>query len=273
MGHDKDYLVNTSDGTSTLFLGEYNEAMHSDSGAYEEALLKHIYPSNILERDYEILNALDIGFGLGYNVLALIYEFKKRKLNKKLNIISLEKNNDLLPFMEKISFNDDRDLLYAFIRQAYGSGYFSQENIEIKIFFDDARRIFPNFRNMKFDAIFQDPFSPAKNPEMWTVDYFKVLYSLLKEDGVLTTYSSAIHVRRAMVEAGFFVAPGPSVGRKREGTLAFKKENASTFRKEEIEEIFSAIKSEPYRDENFSLKREEILERRLLNIRLKKNSL
>ena len=37
------------------------------------------------------LNALDIGFGLGYNVLALMNEFINKKKTVQLNIISLEK--------------------------------------------------------------------------------------------------------------------------------------------------------------------------------------
>ena len=46
---EKKYLLTTEDGTSTLFLEEYEQAMHSMSGAYEESLLKHIIPSKILE--------------------------------------------------------------------------------------------------------------------------------------------------------------------------------------------------------------------------------
>jgi protein-L-isoaspartate O-methyltransferase len=62
-----------------------------------------------LESSRDSLNVLDIGFGLGYNILALVSEAKNRNLKKNINIISLEKERELLPFMEEIFFDDYRD--------------------------------------------------------------------------------------------------------------------------------------------------------------------
>jgi len=261
------YLLTTEDGTSTLFLEEYGQAMHSVSGAYEESLLKHVIPSAILECKDENLNVLDIGFGLGYNVLALITEFLDKKKSSTLNIISLEKEKCFLEYMDGIMFNDSRDIIYNFIKETYISGEGNHRGMSLKIIFGDARETLTKISDNKFHAIFQDPFSPSKNPELWSVDYFIRLKDLLSETGIITTYSSADQIRRAMIEAGLYIGRGPSVGKKREGTIAALNTTISELSDDEKKEIISNIKSVPYEDPSFKLTRDNILENRLEKIK------
>ncbi|MCL1865763.1 MAG: MnmC family methyltransferase [Spirochaetes bacterium] len=266
---EQDYLLITDDGTSTLFLEEYNQAMHSISGAYDEALLKHIIPSRILDSDNAELNVLDIGFGIGYNVLALINEFMNRKKGSRLNIISLEKEKYFFKFMKDVRFNDQKDHIYDLIKDAYYSGSMTYNDINLKILFGDARVTVNMLKGEKFNAIFHDPFSPSKNPELWSVDFFYRLKDIMSEDAILTTYSSADHIRRAMLEAQLYVGIGPSVGKKREGTIAAVKKKIieiDEIDNERKSRIMGNIKSVPYRDSNLDLSREKILENRLIEI-------
>ncbi len=264
------YLLSTEDGSSTLYLEEYGQAMHSMSGAYQESLLKHILPSRILQNDGSCLYALDIGFGLGYNVLALIYEYIIQKKTGHLEIISLEKERNFIDFMSNIKFSDQRDDIYSFIKDVYISGNGYINNINLKIIFGDARETLKNLSGIKFNAIFQDPFSPSKNPELWSRDYFNLLKNLLSETGIITTYSSAVHIRRAMIEAGLLIGRGPSVGKKREGTIASFSDIITELSKEDKQNLFSDIKSEPYEDPFFNLSREEILQSRSIRIKSSK---
>lgn len=268
---EKKYLLTTEDGTSTLFLEEYDQAMHSMSGAYEESLLKHIIPSKILECSDENPAVLDIGFGLGYNVLALMNEFLNKKKYKPFNIISLEKEKYFLEFMDGIKFNDSRDQLYSFIKDVYTSGEGNYHGINLKILFGDARETLQTLNGKKFSAVFQDPFSPSKNPELWSVDYFILLKELLTDNGIITTYSSADHIRRAMIDAGFRIGRGPSVGKKREGTIAALTDIITEISTPDKNEIMSNIKSVPYEDPDFKLSRDSILENRLIRIKRIKN--
>lgn len=268
----KKYLITTDDGSSTLFLDEYEQAMHSMSGAYEESILKHVFPSRILECEDKILSVLDIGFGLGYNVLALINEFISKNKSGILNIISLEKEKSFLEFMENVHFNDERDVIYDFIKKTYTSGNGNYNGINLKILFGDARETLKSFTGIKFNAIFQDPFSPSKNPELWSLEYFIKLKGLLASTGIITTYSSADHIRRAMIEAGLHIGRGPSVGKKREGTIASLFETGLEIEEETINKIINNIKSVPYEDPDFSLSREKILEYRLIKIKSIKNT-
>lgn len=263
-------LITTDDGSATLFLDEYDQAMHSTSGAYEEALLKHVLPSKILEKSRESLSVLDVGFGLGYNVLALIDSFKREGKTSELNIISLEKDQGFSGYMGSVKFNDHRDSIYEIIKKAYIDGNAEFENFRLKILFGDARDSLKNIDAIKFDAVFQDPFSPAKNPELWTVDYFMLIAGLMNQDAVLTTYSSADHVRMAMIEAGLKAGMGPSVGKKREGTLAALTDVISSLDNERLVEIRDNPKSEPYRDPELIMSRDLIIENRLESVRRKR---
>lgn len=263
-------LITTGDGSATLFLDEYDQAMHSTSGAYEESLLKHVIPSMILEKNKAILTVLDVGFGLGYNVLALIDSFRSEDRHASINIVSLEKDRGFSGYMDAVRFNDGRDFIYGKIRSAYAEGSVEFEKFRVDVLFGDARDSLKDISGIKFDAVFQDPFSPAKNPELWSADYFRLISGMMHEDAILTTYSSADHIRMAMIESGLKVGAGPSVGRKREGTLAAPTAIIRELESARIDEIRNNPKSEPYRDPDLKLAREIIIENRLESIRIKK---
>jgi tRNA U34 5-methylaminomethyl-2-thiouridine-forming methyltransferase MnmC len=72
------------------------------------------------------------------------------------------------------------------------------------------------------DAILYDPFSPAKNPAMWTLPLFARLYRWLDPERpcLLATYSRSTFLRVTLLLAGFFVGVGHATGEKEETTLA-----------------------------------------------------
>ena len=256
------HIVRTGDGSSTLYLPSYDEHMHSLSGAYEEALLKHVYPSGIASVQKAEVRVLDVGFGLGYNILALIMERSRRNAGGRLEIISFEKDRTLLPALECIEFHDERDPVYSSVRRAYREGSHGDAAVRITVLFGDARNSIRNGVVSGFDAVFFDPFSPAKNPELWSVDFFKEIHARMGNAGILTTYSSAPQVRMAMVEAGFIIGRGPSVGGKKEGTLAAKSGIIVPFDDAEMLSLRGSFRSIPYRDPELNSSGEIILLRR-----------
>jgi tRNA U34 5-methylaminomethyl-2-thiouridine-forming methyltransferase MnmC len=260
-------LIKTEDGTLSLYSDEYGQAMHSVSGAYNEALYKHVYPSKILENNSNDLYVLDIGFGLGYNILALVLEFLKKKSNQKLHVYSLEKDFSFLSGVNMISFNDERDIIFSNIKKSFTGEESDFGNYSIQVQFGDARKTVTSFNNNYFDAVFHDPFSPSKNPELWSMEFFNELFRIMKTGAVLTTYSSAIQIRNAMLQAGFLLGRGPAVGKKREGTLASKCDNIPLLSTEDISKLMSDVKSTPYIDHGLDGSREDILQQRLARMR------
>ncbi len=258
----------TGDGTITLHSAEYDEAMHTVSGAFEEALCRHVFPSKILERRDEHLRALDIGFGLGYNILALISEFLRKKSKQLLSVITLEKDLSHLTLMKRITFGDGRDRLYTQIKGAAEGGDLSLEGVSLQLIMGDAREIIREMDAIGFHAVFHDPYSPSKNPELWTLDFFRELKRVLNSEAILTTYSSAAQVRMALLQAGYRVGNGPIVGGKR-GTLAALSDDIQTLTEDDIDNLGENSQSIPYRDVHLRDSREVI--RRWRAVAMKKN--
>jgi hypothetical protein len=71
-------------------------------------------------------------------------------------------------------------------------------------------------------AILFDPFSPKKNPAMWTQSIFNNLFRRLdpKKLCSLATYSRSTMTRVSLLLAGFFVGVGEATGAKEETTIA-----------------------------------------------------
>lgn len=252
----------TGDSSITIRDSLYQEHMHSTSGAYEEALYKHVIPSRVLDLNKDEISILDIGFGLGYTILACFHSAMKIQVNKKISIVSLEMKNDLESILNFITFDDDRQIVYDFIKKAYSGEENSFNNFYCSVRIGDARILINDICEMKFDAIFHDPYSPAKNPELWTVEFFSRIYKIMEDRAILTTYSSSPKIRRAMIEAGFKIGRGPQVGPKREGTLAAKFDLSSQISLNDYIYLGMSRKAIPYRDPSMVDSREMIIARR-----------
>lgn len=215
--------IKTNDGSETLHNKEYDEYYHSKSGAVEESIKKYCLPCRIPElAKNSSIKILDIGFGLGYNAIAAIDTALSINKNTEIEIISLEKDlklnelkdlkNNLKHYyiIEKLEFDP--------ITKSY---YYEEKNIFLKIKIGDALGTIKKIKT-KFDAVFHDAFSPSKNPELWTVEFFHDVNKLMKKDAILATYSYARKTRDNLKESGFEVYDGPIVGRRSPCTLARK---------------------------------------------------
>ncbi len=206
--------IKTSDGSYTFYSSEYDENYHSLIGAFTESLNKFIIPSQILEQSHQTV--LDIGFGLGYNSFSLIEQAKKNNLFYK--IIAFEKDCSVL----KSSLNLHPAIHKKILKSLLEKQKYITPHVHIQIYFGDARENIAKILPQSINCIFLDPFSPPKNTELWTINFFKKLYKKLKIDGKILTYSSALPVISAFIKAGFYVGYTPAIGRKRGGLLASK---------------------------------------------------
>ena len=209
-------LVRTSDNSYTVYSDKYSENYHSVSGALEESLKKFVEPCKIKDG----MSILDIGFGLGYNVGMAMFKAKN------LRIISLEKDPYVLKAIPAVKVLYWFQKTYEKIKAVARRLEYNENGTEVNIILGDARetikKILTTKEENKFDAVFLDPFSPPKNPELWTVEFFKEIKKRMKKNATLATYSCAKIARENLKQAGFEVKDGPIVGRKSPGTLAIK---------------------------------------------------
>ena len=195
--------VTTGDGSLTLYSAEFGETYHSDKdGALYESLQKHVLSALRLKGEQKKLTILDICFGLGYNTLATLYHVKKENLSTQIHIISPEFDRELIESLASFAYPEEFVILKPIIDTLSREFYYEDEQFKIEIVTGDARQIIPQCKE-KFDIVYQDPFSPAHNPLLWTREYFAQIREVMKEDGVLTTYSIAADVRMGLHENGF----------------------------------------------------------------------
>ncbi len=57
----------------------------------------------------------------------------------------------------------------------------------------------------KFDLIYFDAFGYRVQPELWSTEIFRKMYTALKPNGILVTYAARGVVKRSMIEVGFTV--------------------------------------------------------------------
>ena len=271
-----DYFVKTDDGSYSIKSKEINnkvETLHTSTGAISESFEKFIKP---LKLDYDgDIAILDICAGLGYNSSAAIDDFiKSSDGSTKLHIDMLEISKPTLaaglmvPSPIKAHDITKKAIEQALIDCDYASLELEEtqipSNIDLKIHIDDARKVIQKLPDNTYDAIFLDPFSQNMSPELVSADFFKEFRRVIKENGIVCTYTSSSPVRMAFIEADFYVSLGPIFGRFQGGTLASpnpKNLTKSLPRNDEIKMALSDV-GIPFRDPDLNLSSQEILDNR-----------
>ncbi len=212
----------TSDGSSTIFIPEWNERYHSKNGALQESL--YIYIQNGLHFiPKNVIHILEIGFGTGLNVL-LSHAYQKPEthiyyttlepfpLEKNIyeqlnfsNLKGLENSNDLLDRLHKLS-NKETLIIHDFF--SFTKHYQTIQEFDT---------------NQKFDLVYWDAFGPRVQPEMWSLELCQKIYDLLSNGGMIVTYCSQGQFKRNLKQVGFEVEVLPGPPFKREMTRAIKK--------------------------------------------------
>jgi tRNA U34 5-methylaminomethyl-2-thiouridine-forming methyltransferase MnmC len=216
--------VETADGTLTLFSDQFQEACHSTSGAKQETLLHYIKGCQIVEKlqGPGPLSILEVGFGLGIGFLTT-YE-TLFPIDRPWSFLSLEIDEHLLEWFRQ------ENMGHAFLKdlkweEESGLKWLEAKNdrIQLKILCGDARIQLANFLKkypLQWNAIYQDAFSPKRNPALWTKEWFALLKAHALDDVLLSTYSSSSSIRKSLMESGWILSKGEKFGPKRSSTRA-----------------------------------------------------
>jgi tRNA U34 5-methylaminomethyl-2-thiouridine-forming methyltransferase MnmC len=196
-------LVLCEDGTHTLFSKEFDEPYHSTKdGALHESLEKHVKPALSFSKEKKQLTILDICFGLGYNTFATLYHVRKNNLPVKLHILSPEFDEGLVRSLKDFDYPPEFDTLKPVIEAVSNNLCYEDAQFKIEVLIGDARESIPQIKE-KIDVVYQDAFSPAHNPLLWTQEHFRNVRAVCSDDALLTTYSTAAAVRLGLYENDF----------------------------------------------------------------------
>jgi len=193
------------DGSKTLYSKEFDEPYHSTKdGALYESLEKYVKPSFTCHANKDTLIILDICFGLGYNTFATLTYIKEYELKTKVHILSPEFDEELVRSLDTFDFPSEFDSIQHIIKAVSQNLYYEDEQFKIEILLGDARESIHTI-NEKIDIVYQDAFSPAHNPLLWTYEWFRDVRAICQEDAILTTYSTAAAIRLGLYENGFYI--------------------------------------------------------------------
>lgn len=217
-------IITTSDGSKTIQIEDWKEQYHSIHGAIQEAnhvFLKHglLFYSETnchFNRSEELQNTnpitlLEIGFGTGLNAFLTLIEAEK--LGLTINYVGVEaypvKHEEIkqLNYTKLIS-----ETHAAVFKKLHSVSWNEVHHITPAFQLEKQQKFFKDITaKNEFNIIYFDAFGARVQPDLWTEHIFKIMFSALKANGVLVTYSAKGSVRRAMQAVGFVVErlPGP----------------------------------------------------------------
>jgi tRNA U34 5-methylaminomethyl-2-thiouridine-forming methyltransferase MnmC len=249
----------TDDGSFTFFSEEFGETFHSCQGAREEAFQKFAKATDLAERaQQKSLKLLDVCYGLGYNTAAALETIWSVNPECQVELIGLELDETVPrsaivhPFINAWSA-PVQEALQAIAH----SHQWTTPRLNATLLIGDARQTIQRLCQSAFqaDAIFFDPFSPRRCPQLWTVEFLTLIARCLAPAGKLATYSRSASVRSAMLEAGLAIGTIPMTGNPlshewSQGTVAaFQLQSLHPLSQMEQEHLHTRA-AVPYRDPN-----------------------
>lgn len=206
-------IITTADGSTTIFLPQWNEHYHSKHGAIQEAY--HVFINMGLKFCMGLnkkISILEIGFGTGLNALITYFEAQNKSLY--IDYTAVEAYPVSQEEIKSLNYpsnlpEENASLVFDLLHQVPWG-----RKEEISSFFNLHKKqlFFSEIEAEKdYALIYFDAFGPRVQPELWTEEIFSKMYNALKDNGVLVTYSAKGSVRRAMEAVGFKVErlPGP----------------------------------------------------------------
>lgn len=243
----------TQDGSYTFFSEEFQESFHSAFGAKQEAEVRYIEPCLIkhLAATQSTIRLLDVCYGLGYNSAAALEAIWQVNPQCQVELIALEIAIDVP--RQAIAHNllaQWRSPVPQLLTELGNKSLVKSDRLQARLLLGDARQTIQqiNPEVWQADAIFLDPFSPPKCPQLWTVEFINSVAKCLTPTGRLATYSCAAAVRSALSLSGLQFSSIRGIGRKSPGTIAsFRYQNIPPLSLKEQEHLQTRA-AVPYRD-------------------------
>ncbi|MBF0245900.1 MAG: TIGR01212 family radical SAM protein, partial [Planctomycetes bacterium] len=210
-------LGKTQDGYSTPIHPRYAESIHPLKGGLESYRKNFVEPARALAAGLKQVRILDIGFGaglLGWMVAEAVGEG-----GSKVRLVGLESDRRVLE--QCLASKEDFSLpeWKEAMAQLLSEGNVSCEFGEISLRWGEARELIGKESSL-FDLILLDPFSPRRNAELWTRDFFARIIPLLAKGGAVLSSSVLPQVRRGFEGAGYLVLSTPGMPRWKAGLMA-----------------------------------------------------
>lgn len=214
-------IIQTQDGSTTIYLPEWEESYHSKHGAVQEAY--HVFIKNGFSLfQGKPITVLEIGFGTGLN--AFITYLEAVKSEQLVNYVGVEAYP--VAFDEAIQMNYAASISpesEAVFKQLHSAEWEKPTQLTPVFSLTKRKQFFQDIQDIsQFDLVYFDAFGFKVQPELWTEEVFATMYKAMKPGGVLVTYACRSVIKNAMLAVGFKVEKLPGAPGKREMLRAFK---------------------------------------------------
>jgi tRNA U34 5-methylaminomethyl-2-thiouridine-forming methyltransferase MnmC len=218
-------LVQLRNGSYSIRSLSYGETLHPGIGPALEGESLYVRQLRLTERiaaQKEPFVIWDVGLGAAANAIAVLGA--TASVSSRTHLISFDHSIEPLKFA--LAHSDELKYLRGY--ESRMEELCRGRRVEFRnTVWETHIGDFPSFlRSANITelpaphAVLYDPFSPAKNPEMWTQPLFARLFELLAPQCSLATFSRSTFVRGSLLLAGFYVGVGLATGEKEETTMA-----------------------------------------------------
>ena len=224
-------LVRLRNGVHSVRSNAHGETMHPGLGPEAEAETLYVTQLRLVERlrahEGEFV-IWDVGLGAAANALTVLRA--TREVAGSIQLISFEHTLEPLRFaFARRSVLSYFEAYEPMIEQMLAEQRVEFQNGRQRVRWECLLGDFPSLLRQpdtrtlpKPHVILFDPWSPAKNPAMWSAPLFADLYDLLDPTRpcALPTYSRSTMTRVSLLLAGFWVGMGRAAGHKEQTTIA-----------------------------------------------------
>jgi len=219
-------IVQTADGSNTIYNPIVGENYHSKYGALQES--RHVFVKSGLEYYLEIhkdqagVSVLEIGFGTGLNFLLSAGICAEKEI--AMSYQGIEAFPLSLEIISQTGYGQYIDgKLWEKFTKNYGDTFIAPVEINAYCKVRVAHCPLMDFQSdNQYDIIYFDAFAAARQPDMWDNAAIEHTLHFLKPGGVFVTYAITGNLKRMLKALGCRVEKAPGAPGKREMLRAVK---------------------------------------------------
>ena len=202
-------IIETGDGSQSLYNSMLRETYHSTHGALTES--RHVFIQmgleNLREKGDEDIRILEVGLGTGLNALLSI-KYARDHSGISIDYHTLEPYPLDTEIVSQLSYPDM--LAYEEAKSDFAmihsSSWGSEQRVITNFSFTKYKEKIEHFSpDQQFELVFFDAFAPSKQSEVWELGVLKNVVEHMAEGGVLVTYSAKGQFKRDLASLGLVV--------------------------------------------------------------------